>query len=152
MTWPPDDWGTLLERGGLDRFRDGLRDAANVDVAVDDFGRSMLMYAARERWPELVEMLLGAGADPNHRNARQRTTLHYADPRWPAIWRALLAAGGMVRFLLERGARADARDREGKTALAHATEFQPRREIEPLIVNPRPSAAHRKGQTDEETP
>jgi hypothetical protein len=72
-------------------------------------GHTLLLLAAQERSRELVELLLGAGADPDEANDSGWTPLHqsaYGEPWEPddaghgpslAVMEALLAAGADVR-------------------------------------------------------
>src|SRR5690606_6155281 len=78
--------------------------------AVDELGRTPLMRAlAASAQPELIELLLAAGADPDLRDAHGWTTLHYL---------AVAGEGGDRRGigprLVKRGAR-PSRDRAGRT-------------------------------------
>ncbi len=72
MSWPSHgprgrhDWGTYLERGYVDPFRDAVREMPDVDVPLDDGGRTMLMevlaFAGGAQWLEIVALFVGAGA------------------------------------------------------------------------------------------
>jgi ankyrin len=57
---------------------------------------------------EAATLLLDLGADVNAANEAGQTPLHAA---------AAIGANGVVRFLVERGARLDAKTRQGRTAL-----------------------------------
>jgi ankyrin repeat protein len=57
---------------------------------------------------EAAKLLLDLGADVNAANEAGQTSLHAA---------AAIGANGVVRFLVERGARLDARTRQGRTPL-----------------------------------
>jgi ankyrin repeat protein len=75
-----------------------------------------LHRAATRGSPELVEMLLDAGADPDGRNGRGETPLHAAanaDAR---------KAVAVARALLARGAHIDATDELGETPVHRAAE------------------------------
>ncbi|TBR24596.1 hypothetical protein EPO15_03795 [bacterium] len=90
------DWWTYLERMYAGPFQDALRDAPEiVDSAVDDNGRTMLMYALGSSL-EIVEILLKAGADVNRRDSSGRAVWDFA-PTWgPSSvekWGALVQAG-----------------------------------------------------------
>jgi ankyrin repeat protein len=71
---------------------------------------------------EIAEVLLSRGADINHADAIGWTALHHA---------AWCAQPAIVAFLLERGARSDLIDREGKTALdlAHGRTYNDYRDM-----------------------
>ncbi len=106
MTWPTHgrhggrhDWATYLERGYAAPFRDAVREIEDVDTAVDDTGRSMLMWAVSAGGVgsvEIAEILIAAGADVNRRDAMGRPVWDFA-PTWGPgsveIWSALLPAG-----------------------------------------------------------
>lgn len=92
---------------------------ANVN-ALDSKGRSPLIYAvaAREepqRVLETLSILLEAGADPNH---------HGESCTPPLASSAYLDDGYLeaAKLLVDHGARLDARDHMGKTALMHAAQ------------------------------
>lgn len=89
------DWWTYLERGYADPFREVVRKMADVDVVVDESGRSMLMYALGSSI-EIVQILIDAGADVNRRDLAGRAVWDFS-PTWgPSSvekWRALIQAG-----------------------------------------------------------
>ena len=60
---------------------------------------------------EAARLVLDVGADVNAANDAGQTSLHAA---------AAIGANGVVRFLVERGARLDARTRQGRTPLDEA--------------------------------
>lgn len=77
--------------------------------------QTALCAAARERFGgDMAPLLLAAGADPDVKDAYDRTALSYAAE---AGWRAC------VRILLAAGAATDIPDDEGKTPLAHAENY-----------------------------
>lgn len=101
-TWPSHgsrgrhDWWTYLERGYAEPFRDVLRDRPDVvDAPIDENGRTMLMYALGSSI-EIVNILIKAGADVNHRELSGRAVWDFA-PTWGPfsvdIWSALIQAG-----------------------------------------------------------
>src|SRR5205823_1893029 len=59
-----------------------------------------------------LQLLLAAGADPNHTNHRGDTALHWA------VWRGRSAES--IAALLDHGAAIDARRADGRTAYAVA--------------------------------
>ncbi|KAJ1525925.1 hypothetical protein ONE63_009113 [Megalurothrips usitatus] len=83
-----------------------------VDVP-DRAGRTALLLSVLRGDPDLVYLLLNAGADPNHpaEGAAHRTPLMVA---------AHLGAPALCRALRDRGARWDVRDRNLCTALHYA--------------------------------
>lgn len=85
---------------------------AGADIkAVDENGHTPLHYAIRGVFGSrrIIKLFLAHGVDINaHYGKKKATVLHYA---------AMLANIVMVRFLVEEGARIDATDIDGKTAL-----------------------------------
>ncbi|MCG8587945.1 MAG: ankyrin repeat domain-containing protein [Proteobacteria bacterium] len=61
-----------------------LRGGAEVD-RVDDRGRTALIIAAQDGHPELVKLLLAAGADREHRDGEGKRALDYAVERHAGI-------------------------------------------------------------------
>ena len=92
-----------------------------------DFVASPLLSAVEDL--EMVKLLIASGAKVNQQNFRGATPL-------------MIAAGAgtpaVVRYLLEKGADVNARDREGNTVLAYAEErrefFEPFRRDEIIQV------------------
>jgi ankyrin repeat protein len=106
------------------RVRELLQRGVDVN-RVDDNGRTPLMYAAQECAPEIVELLLAAGADPNGRtesvdtdeddgSAGGTTALMdaadnpFADPERRAA---------VISLLVGAGADVNARDSQGRSAV-----------------------------------
>ena len=89
----------LLDQEGVEE-RDGKNDTALVE-------------AAWEEHPGVVELLLGAGADPTARNWEGRTALHRA---------AYYGLVGVLAQMVGKGAQVDARDQDGETAVYWASE------------------------------
>lgn len=76
------------------------------------YGADLQVSAAEEKNAlEAARLILDLGADVNASNEAGQTSLHAA---------AAIGANGVVRFLVERGARLDARTRQGRTALDEA--------------------------------
>lgn len=71
-------------------------------------GDSALILAARERYPEIVGLLLDKGTDPDFQNKTKRTALMEA---------ALYGQVDNVAILLERGAEKDLKDHRGFKAI-----------------------------------
>jgi ankyrin repeat protein len=102
------------------------------------------MYAARDGYADIVDLLLARGAEPNARNKSGATPLIVAalnnqaqivqrlivagariDDQNHQGWTALMYAAwkghrDMVQLLLENGANPSVRDKEEKTALMYA--------------------------------
>jgi ankyrin len=73
------------------------------------YGADLKVSAAEEKNAlEAAKLLLDLGADVNAANEAGQTSLHAA---------AAIGANGVVRFLVERGARLDAKTRQGRTPL-----------------------------------
>ena len=89
------------------------------DVTDEQRGRSVVAWTAavswsgaqRERYTQVAEVLLSAGADPNARDADGFVAAHYA---------ARYGNGALIRLLHARGADLDALDGQGLTPLHHA--------------------------------
>ena len=73
------------------------------------YGADLQVSALEEKNAlEAAKLLLDLGADVNAANEAGQTSLHAA---------AAIGANGVVRFLVERGARLDAKTRQGRTPL-----------------------------------
>jgi ankyrin repeat protein len=103
---------------------------ANERVATERFieevphqvyvGDTALHVAAAAVAPEVVQALLGAGADPNAENRRGAIPLHYAcDPR-PNSGRARDGQRKVIELLLEAGARIDHVEKAGAAPIHRA--------------------------------
>jgi hypothetical protein len=76
------------------------------------YGADLQVLPAEEKNAlEAARLVLDLGADVNAANEAGQTSLHAA---------AAIGANGVVRFLVERGARLDARTRQGRTPLDEA--------------------------------
>ncbi|GMU22399.1 MAG: hypothetical protein AMXMBFR13_24850 [Phycisphaerae bacterium] len=83
---------------------------AHVDLADHD-GNTPLYLACRYRAPASVAgLLIGAGANVNHRNKQGET---------PLMWTARQSNLGCIKLLLSAGADPYARDRQGRQAIDH---------------------------------
>ena len=95
--------------------------ASRADVnGADAHGHTPLMAAAQKPSPDLIKVLLEAGARPsvNAKNEEGQTALMLASRQWDAE---------AVKRLLAAGAAVNAKDRQGQTALmyGHAYRHQP---------------------------
>lgn len=88
----------------------GARPDVNLNERID--GRTMLHCAAAALHSTNSNLLLERGLDPNIQDHQGRTPLHLATPQKDGV--------NLARLLLARGARADARDQKGVTALMHS--------------------------------
>ena len=96
-----------VETGDADSVRTLIEEGADVTYA----GNSLLVYAAGEKDPRLLQMLLAAGADVNAPSQDG----YYALGRAAALGRA-----DYVRMLLAAGADVNTTDVNGDTALLNA--------------------------------
>ena len=86
----------------------------------NDYGWSAIFYHTRNGTPEMLTLLLGAGAnindtadvDPSHAGST------------PLMWAAFMNRGPQLEELLRYRPRLDMRDRAGNTALDYATRFK----------------------------
>jgi ankyrin repeat protein len=133
-----------------------LLNAEDVEVdARDNFGRTPLSYAAEHE--VAVELLLKADADVNSRDSLGGTPLSYGVKRkCVAVVEQLLRREGVevdlgddyselllsmtrrgdkatVKFLLEKGVKADSTDCNKRTPLSYAVEWGHRRVIKLLL-------------------
>jgi ankyrin repeat protein len=100
--------------GHLEVVRLLLAAKAAVDTP-DGQGRTALMVAAWAGHAPVVQALLDAGADPNHKDTGNRTSV--------LMWAAWQRKHDVVRRLLKAGADLGATDRFGNTPLITAVEY-----------------------------
>lgn len=91
------------ERGDKQAVGQYLADGGKVDLR-NERGETLTACAAFNSWPKIVGLLLEAGADPNARDALQRSPLHQA---------ALSSSLDSAKLLLAAGADAHYRDAAG---------------------------------------
>lgn len=112
--------------------------------AVASSGVTPLHRAVRTRSLAAVRALLDAGANPTQRNENGSTPLHLAvqptGRSGAGSERAREQQAGIIALLLERGARAADRDRQGKTVRAAATSEW----IRDLLADPVASSRRRR--------
>lgn len=98
----------------------------NVDVNIKDHdGKSALTYAVAESNPLLVRALLEQGANPNI------TDQSYGNAT-PLILAAGVRSLSIAEMLIKNGAKVNARDKLGKSALDYAIERGPNKMVEVL--------------------
>ncbi len=95
--------------GKYDRVRAILATNPEAVHARDRFGFTPLHGVAGEDHPDMIALLIFAGADADARNGMGHTPLHLA------------ANPGVVQTLVEAGANVDARSNDGSTPLHVAT-------------------------------
>lgn len=102
-------------RGDIERARELLRGGAPLNNPGDD-GWTPLMWAAYRGHLDVVDLLLGAGANVNFSEAEEGETVLMV-----ALQQDDQARGAaVVRRLIAAGAQVDAIDSLGWTALTHA--------------------------------
>ncbi len=92
------------EGGDKQAVRQYLADGGKVDLR-NERGETLTACASFNSWPKIVGLLLEAGADPNARDAAQRSPLHQA---------ALSSSLDSAKLLLAAGADVHYRDAEGR--------------------------------------
>src|SRR5689334_19281312 len=101
----------ILQISEHDTILQRLREEVDINLA-DSGGRTLLMEAVIRRDQELVSILLANGADPNIRDNRDWTALHFASQDYDLT---------SVRKLVEHGSNINAQDDFGNTPLWRAT-------------------------------
>ncbi|MBR0279272.1 MAG: ankyrin repeat domain-containing protein [Synergistaceae bacterium] len=104
----------LCEAGNTGKVEAALINGANVN-AKDNYGRTVLMWAAINGHTETAELLLKHGADVNAENNYGRTAL---------MWAAVNGKTETAELLLKHGADVNAKDNYGWTALRLATNIE----------------------------
>ena len=104
----------LCEAGNTVKVEAALINGANVN-AKDNYGRTVLMWAAINGHTETAELLLKHGADVNAENNYGRTAL---------MWAAVNGKTETAELLLKHGADVNAKDNYGWTALRLATNIE----------------------------
>ena len=97
-----------VDGGKLSIVKKLIEKGADVNTQDDLIGITPLEYASNSGYEYIVDSLLNANAKINKQNNLG--------------WTALMRAGelSIVKKLIERGARVDLKDNDGKTALYHA--------------------------------
>ena len=98
--------------GDLAAVRALLAEGADPNGVDGDTGLTALSQAVSRGSLEMVNALLGAGADPNLKGGGKRAALSWLPDGD--------AAAGIARALLSAGAKLDAKDEDGNTALMFA--------------------------------
>ena len=106
---PGKDLGAIdaIRNDNIDMLIEAVESGADVNF-VDHFGQSVLVWAAYTGTPEMAELLINSGADPN---LGRNPPLHYA---------ARFGRPDMVSLLLRYRADPFKTDGDGKTALDQA--------------------------------
>jgi len=121
---------TVARTDKVDAARVLIKAGANVNAVESWRGQTALMWAASQRQPAMVKLLLQSGADPNTASALRnwaRTTTAEPRPQWrpPGAFTALQLAAregcpDCARELAQGGAKLDTASPEGITALLFA--------------------------------
>ena len=90
-----------------------LAAGANPNVP-DPHGRTALYYSLHREYVETMQILLAAGADPNHLGQRQPHPLHFV------FYLPMNSRIQVAKALIEAGADLEARDRYDRTVLMRA--------------------------------
>jgi uncharacterized protein len=102
--------------GQLERVRELLRAGVKADSR-DRFNITPLMVAVRNRYREIAQALLEAGATIN---AKDRANPVWGGKRTPLLHASHVGRAEMVRFLVERGAEVNCLDSGKSTPLTYA--------------------------------
>jgi cytohesin len=136
---------TGVDKGHIDAARALIEHGADVNAKESKGGQTALMWAAANRYPEIVKLLVNSGADVRARSKGDFTPLLFAAQQGDVeSGRTLLQAGadandgtkknGMTALmiatasghtdfsilLIDKGANPNAADQNGYTALHHA--------------------------------
>ena len=95
-----------IHRHDLTAVRKSLSANKSLARSTDAAGSSALMHAAYAGTLDIMHALLAAGADPNAKNEREATALHWA-----------VGDAAKLKLLLSKGAAVDAKTVEGRTPL-----------------------------------
>ena len=119
----------LCRGGDAQALKEELeRDPGFVRSWLDDEGETPLMKAAEEtRSPEVIRVLLNAGANVNDQDDDGETPLMYAMDDY--------ADFAVVRALLDGGAEIDIKDEKDRTALMHALKEHAAPEVIVLLLD-----------------
>jgi hypothetical protein len=96
-----------VERGETQRVHNYLSSGGEVEYP-NEKGQTLLMCAARTRWPNFVRLLLERGAQPNSLDTEQHTPLYHA---------VIGQSNDSLKLLLAAGASAHFRDEDGRTLI-----------------------------------
>lgn len=102
-----------------------LQNGADGDKAVNQWGETPLMLAAKSDFADAVQLLLDQGADPKRSNHFDETALHFA---------VLHYTTATVTALLDAGADVNAQDRTGQTPL-HIAAHRNRRDVVRILLD-----------------
>jgi hypothetical protein len=113
-----------VERGDLPAVRQFLADGGAADSR-NAHGHTLLMCAARNRWPKIAGLLVEGGAAVNAFDNDGRTVLHFA---------AMEGSVDISKLLLAAGAQLNVEDPSGQTPVQAATDALAFRVVNLLIA------------------
>lgn len=137
LTWLLGHRETRAEALPFIRFL--LQHGADGDKAVNQWGETPLMLAAKADFAEAVQLLLDRGADPARKNHFDETALHFACHHYTTA---------TVTALLNAGADVNAQDRTHQTPL-HIAAHKNRRDVVKTLLDADadPLMKDRRGRT-----
>ena len=103
-----------VQQGDLAKVKKLLENNPDLLEAKSENEKTPLHFAAQIGNKEIVEFLIGKGADVNAKNIAHETPLHYA---------AALKHKEVVDFLIARGAQLDSITSDGSTPLHYAANY-----------------------------
>ena len=112
-----EDAGPFLHRAVQAGLEDQVKELLKQDIDVNEraeAGWTALLYASAQGYPQIVRLLLDAGANPDVGNVHKITPLMYG---------ARYGNLEVCRLLIEHGAVTDLQDVYGSTALIVATAY-----------------------------
>ena len=147
-----EDFAKLCEKGTAKEIRAALKKGANPNAMAEGtesaaVGTALMWAAAANENPEVISILLEAGADLNAKDEDGRTALMWAAENTPEVVSVLLRAGAdinvrdnygstvliraaqncenpdVITVLVEAGADVNAKNNDGDTALIRAAQL-----------------------------
>lgn len=116
-----------------------LDHGADNEKALNHWGETPLMAAAKGDFPEAMALLLSRGADATRTSYFEETPLHFAAHHYTVA---------TIRLLLDAGAAIDAPDRNGQTALHIAAHHNRRDVVKTLLAaDANPLLTDKRGRT-----
>ena len=102
---------TDVQKGNIDGVKEKLRKGFDVNAREEKFSQTPLMFLAWENRPEVIKLLLEAGADIEAQDASGQTAVMVCAER---------CSEKSFRVLANAGANLDTQDYQGDTALMYA--------------------------------
>ena len=120
-----DNLFIAVKYNNLDNAREALEKGADVNAMTNfryQVSETALHLASKYAYPEMVEMLLNAGADVNKTDTHGFTALMRSNE------------SEIVRILLERGAYVNAKNNHGETALIMSSSYGANLEVVRILL------------------